>query len=240
VIEIVESREKKQEIRIQKVTLKSEMNLFLDIHTHSMSSSHQVFAIQNKYPSSDDLSTPFSVGIHPWFLKKETLEIELVLLEEKLQYENCYAIGECGLDKAIDVDFDFQKAVFIRQIYLSEKYQKPMILHCVRAFEEIIEIKKQFSPSQTWILHGFQKNKQLAERFLFNGIFLSFGEAVLKNSKMEMLISAISMDKIFLETDNSEISIQEIYQKIANTKQVSIKELQQMMHQNFRNVFLDY
>ena len=48
------------------------------------------------------------------------------------------------------------------------------------------------------------------------------------------------MDKIFLETDNSEISMQEIYQKIANTKQVSIKELQQMMHQNFKNVFLDY
>lgn len=213
------------------------MSLFLDIHTHSTSSSHQVFAIQNKYPSSDDLSTPFSVGIHPWFLKKETLEIELFLLEEKLQHENCYAIGECGLDKAIDVDFDFQKEVFIQQIHLSEKYQKPMILHCVRAFQEIIELKKQFSPKQTWILHGFQKSKQLAERFLFNGIFLSFGEAVLSKSDLQNVILDFPLDYLLIETDNSEVSIALIYQKIAAIKNIEIEVLKEKIQANFNTIF---
>ena len=213
------------------------MSLFLDIHTHSTSSSHQVFAIQNKYPSSDELSTPFSVGIHPWFLKKETFEIELFLLEEKLQHENCYAIGECGLDKAIDVDFDFQKEVFIQQIHLSEKYQKPMILHCVRAFQEIIELKKQFSPKQTWILHGFQKSKQLAERFLFNGIFLSFGEAVLSKSDLQNVILDFPLDYLLIETDNSEVSIELIYQKIAAIKNIEIEVLKEKIQANFNTIF---
>lgn len=213
------------------------MSLFLDIHTHSKSSSHQVFAIQNKYPSSDELSTPFSVGIHPWFLKKETFEIELFLLEEKLQHENCYAIGECGLDKAIDVDFDFQKEVFIQQIHLSEKYQKPMILHCVRAFQEIIELKKQFSPSQTWILHGFQKSKQLAESFLFKGIFLSFGEAVLSKSDLQNVILDFPLDYLLIETDNSEVSIALIYQKIAAIKNIEIEVLKEKIQANFNTIF---
>ncbi|MBG7613510.1 TatD family hydrolase [Polaribacter sp. BAL334] len=213
------------------------MSLFLDIHTHSTSSSHQVFAIQNKYPSSDELSTPFSVGIHPWFLKKETFEIELFLLEEKLQHENCYAIGECGLDKAIDVDFDFQKEVFIQQIHLSEKYQKPMILHCVRAFQEIIELKKQFSPKQTWILHGFQKSKQLAESFLFNGIFLSFGEAVLSKSDLQNVILDFPLEYLLIETDNSEVSIALIYQKIAAIKNIEIEVLKEKIQANFNTIF---
>lgn len=236
-IEILESREKKQEIRIQKVTLKSEMNLFLDIHTHSTSSSHHVFEIQNKYPTDIDFSTPFSVGIHPWFLKKETLEIELVLLEEKLQHPNCFAVGECGLDKTIDVDFDFQKEVFIHQIHLSEKYHKPMIIHCVRAFQEIIELKKQFSPKQTWILHGFQKNKQLAESLVFNGIFLSFGEAVLSKSDLQKVILDFPLDYLLTETDNSEVSIALIYQKIAAIKNIEIGAFKEKIQVNLNTIF---
>ncbi len=165
------------------------------------------------------------------------MEIELFLLEEKLQHENCYAIGECGLDKAIDVDFNFQKAVFIQQIHLSEKYQKPMILHCVSAVKEIIEIKKQFSPSQTWIFHGFQKNKQLAESLVFNGIFLSFGETVLSKSDLQNVILDFPLDYLFIETDNSEVSIVSIYQKIAIIKNIEIAALKEKIQVNFNTIF---
>ncbi len=213
------------------------MKTFFDIHTHSTSSSNQVFTIQNRYPTSDDFSNPFSVGIHPWFLKNETVEIELVLLEEKLQHSKCFALGECGLDKAIETDFDFQKEVFIRQIELSEKYQKPIIIHCVRAFQEIIEIRKSQKPSQPWIIHGFQKDKQLAFSLIENGFYMSFGEAVLKSAKVQDVISAISMDRIFLETDNAKVSIQEIYQKIADLKMITLKELQEKIYKNFTIVF---
>ena len=214
--------------------------MFINVHTHHPSNSTEVFEIQNKYPTSNDFSSPFSIGLHPWFLKKETLEIELFLLEKKLQFENCFAIGECGLDKSIDTNFDFQKVVFIKQIELSEKYQKPMIIHCVRAFQEIIEIRKSQKPSQAWIIHGYQKDKQLAFDLIRNGFYLSFGAAVLKSVKVQEIISAISMDKIFIETDNADVSIQEIYQKIAFLKQISLVELQEIIHMNFNNIFTGF
>lgn len=217
--------------------MKTEIKLFIDIHTHSISTSNEVFAIRNSYPNSDDFSTPFSIGIHPWFLKKETFENEILLIEQKLQHKNCYAIGECGLDKAIEINFDFQKEIFIKQIELSEKYQKPIIIHCVRAFQEVIEIRKLYKPKQPWIIHGFQKDKQLFFSLIKNGFYLSFGEAVLKNVNFQTLISAVSLDNIFLETDNSEISIHEIYQKIADLKQVTLEELQNQIHTNFTHIF---
>jgi len=217
--------------------LKTEMKMFFDIHTHSPSSSNQVFAIQNRYPTSDDFSNPFSIGLHPWFLKKETFENEILLMEQKLQHPNCFAIGECGLDKAIETDFDFQKAVFIKQIELSEKYQKPMIIHCVRAFQKIIEIRKSQKPSQPWIVHGFQKDKQLAFDLIKNGFYLSFGEAILKSTRVQEAISVISMDTFFLETDNAEVSIHEIYQKISDIKQVTLQELQEQLQTNFTHIF---
>ena len=217
--------------------MKTEMKMFFDIHTHSPSSSNQVFAIQNRYPTSDDFSNPFSIGLHPWFLKKETFENEILLMEQKLQHPNCFAIGECGLDKAIETDFDFQKAVFIKQIELSEKYQKPMIIHCVRAFQKIIEIRKSQKPSQPWIVHGFQKDKQLAFDLIKNGFYLSFGEAILKSTRVQEAISVISMDTFFLETDNAEVSIHEIYQKISDIKQVTLQELQEQLQTNFTHIF---
>lgn len=211
--------------------------MYFDIHTHSTASSNQVFTIQNKYPTSDDFSKPFSIGLHPWFLKNETVEKDLSLLEEKLQHPNCFALGECGLDKVIETNFDFQKTIFIKQIHLSEKFQKPIIIHCVRAFQEIIDIRKKLKPSQSWIIHGYQKDKQLAFSLIENGFLLSFGAAVLKSAKVQEVISAISMDKIFIETDNAEVSIHEIYQKIANIKNFSIEKLKEQIHINFKHIF---
>lgn len=213
------------------------MKMFFDIHTHSTASSSQFFTIQNRYPTSDDFSKPFSIGLHPWFLKNETAEKELILLEEKLQHPNCIALGECGLDKAIETNFDFQKEIFIKQIHLSKKYQKPIIIHCVRAFQEIIEIKKAQKPSQPLIIHGFQKDKQLAFSLIEKGFLLSFGAAVLESTKVQEVISAISIDKIFIETDNSEVSIQEIYQKISNIKKVPLEKLKEQIHINFKYIF---
>ncbi|MDP5092910.1 MAG: TatD family hydrolase, partial [Polaribacter sp.] len=91
-----------------------------------------------------------------------------------------------------------------------------------------------------WIIHGYQKDKQLAFDLIRNGFYLSFGAAVLKSTKMQEVISAISMDKIFIETDNVDVSIQEIYQKIAFLKQISLVELQEIIHINFNNIFTGF
>jgi TatD DNase family protein len=210
---------------------------FFDAHTHTISSDENVLSIINTYPNSTDFSQPFSIGMHPWFINKENLESEFLVVEEKLQLENCFAIGECGLDKIVNTDFELQKTVFKQQIILSEKYKKPVIIHCVKAFQEIIELRKSLKPNQIWVLHGFNKNKQIAHSLLKNGFVLSVGSAIINNKKLQDVVLNISLDDILLETDDSKISIQEIYQKIANIKNIEVEELQRKIAQNFKRIF---
>ena len=116
---------------------------FFDVHTHKNRQDKNVFSIVNTYPNSSHFSEPFSIGIHPWFINKENVENELFFVEKKLQHKNCFALGECGLDKLTKADFNLQTTVFKKQIALSEKYKKPVILHCVRSFQKIIKLKKE-------------------------------------------------------------------------------------------------
>ena len=210
---------------------------FFDVHTHTISLDENVFSILNTYPNTTDFSQPFSIGIHPWFINKENLENELLVVEQKLQERNCFALGECGLDKITKTDFELQNLAFRKQVLLSEKYKKPLIIHCVKAHQEIIELKKTLKPTQTWVLHGFNKNLQVAESLLKNDIVLSFGTAIINNKKLQEVFLAISLDKILIETDDSEVTIQEIYQKIATIKSIEVKELQQKIKQNFKRIF---
>lgn len=211
--------------------------IFFDVHTHKISSNENVFSILNTYPNSSDFSQTFSIGIHPWFINKENLKNELLIIEQKLQEKNCVALGECGLDKIVKTDFELQKTVFKQQVFLSEKYKKPLIIHCVKAFQEIIEIKKKLKPSQIWVLHGFNKNGQLAYSLLKNGFILSVGTAIIHNKKLQDVVSIISSDTILLETDDSEVTIQEVYQKVASIKNIEVIELQQKIAQNFKRIF---
>ena len=210
---------------------------FFDAHTHTISSDKNVFSIVNTYSNSTNFTNAFSVGIHPWFINKENLDNELLIVEQKLQEKNCFALGECGLDKITKTDFELQKTVFKNQILLSEKHKKPLIIHCVKAFQEIIEIKKMIKPTQIWILHGFNKNLQVAESLLKNGFIVSFGAAIINNKKLQDVVLNISLDNILLETDDSEVTIQEVYQKIASIKNIEVKELQQKIEQNFKRIF---
>ncbi|MEE9408054.1 MAG: TatD family hydrolase [Polaribacter sp.] len=210
---------------------------YFDVHTHKNCANENVFSIENKYPNSTNFSNTFSIGIHPWFINKKSLENEFLIVENQLQNKNCFAIGECGLDKLTETNFELQKEVFIKQIKLSEKYKKPLIVHCVKSYQEIIEIKKELKPNQTWVLHGFNKNLQVAESLLKNGILMSIGAAIINNKKLQEVVSKLELSTILIETDDSEIDTQEVYQKIAVIKSIEVVELQQIIKQNFTNIF---
>ncbi|WP_395056444.1 TatD family hydrolase, partial [Flavobacterium sp.] len=117
---------------------------YFNLHTHNSTNQLDVLELVNQYPHEFDTSIPFySVGIHPWFIDEERLESDFQIIESKLQEKNCLAIGECGLDKRIEIAFDLQQTVFEKQLLLAEKYQKPVVIHCVVAFQEVIAIKKK-------------------------------------------------------------------------------------------------
>ncbi|MBE7698098.1 TatD family hydrolase [Tenacibaculum finnmarkense] len=209
---------------------------FINIHTHT--NSDENFSILNCYPNSTDFNTPFSIGIHPWFINKNTIEDELIFIKKKLLYKNCYAIGECGLDRLSEVNYTLQIAVFKEQINLSEEFKKPLIIHCVRSFQEIIQIKKELKPRQKWLIHGFHKNSQIATDLIKNGCFLSFGKALLYSEKLQEVFFTIPLDKIFLETDDAKIDIATVYEKASRIKNTSVKKIQENIHQNFNTLFI--
>ncbi|CAL2077016.1 conserved hypothetical protein [Tenacibaculum dicentrarchi] len=208
---------------------------FINIHTHT--NSDENFSILNCYPNSTDFNTPFSIGIHPWFILEERIEDEVLFIKKKLLHKNCYAIGECGLDKLSEVNYRLQIPVFKEHIKLSEELKKPLIIHCVKAFQDILRLKKELKPTQKWIIHGFNKNNQIATDFIKNDCFLSFGKALLTSTKLQEVFLNIPLDKIFLETDDAKIDISTVYEKASNIKKISMKKLQKNIHQNFNTIF---
>ncbi|WP_428741042.1 TatD family hydrolase [Tenacibaculum sp.] len=210
---------------------------FIDIHTHTSSTQKDVFSIENKYPNSTDFSTPFSIGIHPWYISENSLQNDLKIIEEQLNSEKCYALGECGLDRITEIDLSLQLEVFRQQIQLSEKHNKPLIIHCVKAFQEIIQLKKEIKPKQPWIVHGFNKNHQIALDLIRHQICISFGESLLKNDSLQETFSKLPSDFLFLETDTSEEHIESIYNIASELRKTEKKEIINTVKQNFSRIF---
>ena len=211
---------------------------FFNFHTHQFTNQPDILELVNRYPQEFNATISFySVGIHPWYIAEDRIDADLKIIEEKLQTGNCLAIGECGLDKRIEVPLDQQIIVFKKQLALAEKYKKPVVIHCVAAFQEVIAIKKEMKISVPMIIHGFSKNIQIANQLIAVGFYLSFGKYLLRNPELKTVFMQIPNDRFFLETDTVEESIEQVYDLAAEYKNLNIKELQQIISSNFKEVF---
>lgn len=209
-----------------------------NIHTHKSSGAENVLEIVNQYPNEFDASVKyFSIGIHPWHINVESEEKELAIVAEKLQLPNCLALGECGLDKRIETPLEVQTQIFEKQLLLAKKYKKPVILHCVSAYQEVIAIKKKLHIEEPMIIHGFSKNSQVAQSLLDNGFYLSFGKYLLRNPELAMVFQKIPLDKFFLETDTIDETILDVYQKASEIKKINLETI---VESNFKKIFKSY
>lgn len=211
---------------------------FFNLHTHQFTNQTNILELVNQYPQDFDASISFySIGIHPWHINEERLESDLQTIKSKLQEENCLALGECGLDKRIEIPFELQQKVFEKQLHLAQEYNKPIVIHCVAAFQEVIEIKKQLKITVPMIIHGFSKNKQVAKELVDNGFYLSFGKYLLLNPELEAVFLSVPNESFFLETDTFEKGIEEVYALAAQYKNRTIEEVQTIVNKNFKQVF---
>jgi TatD DNase family protein len=211
---------------------------YFNFHTHKFTNQAEVLELVNQYPQEYDEAIPFySIGIHPWYIVADRVEADLVIIESKLQEKNCLALGECGLDKRIEQPVELQQIVFEKQLLLAEKYNKPVVIHCVAAFQEVIDTKKRLNISVPMIIHGYSKNQQVAKQLLDNGFYISFGKYLLRNPELELVFKAIPNDRFFLETDTVAETILEVYELAAKYKGISVYELQEIVHRNFLEVF---
>ena len=188
--------------------------MFVDIHTHHSAGSIYP-AIRNlTFTEADtifasDIPGLFSVGIHPWHVDDFSPEL-IDKMRTWSTDKRFVAVGECGLNKNSKASMDLQLSVFEQQIIFSEEIHKPLIIHCVGCFNELFELKKKLAPQQSWIIHGFRGKPELAQQALNAGCSLSFGEHINPES-----IRITPIDRLFAETDESKLSITEIYRSIS-------------------------
>lgn len=205
----------------------------LDIHTHYLSTGPGQ-AIQNVFPA-DFAPQPnqyYSVGYHPWYLSEDDSE-DWNLLGAIIANPQVLAVGEAGLDKVTEVDYSVQKKAFVRQIEIAMQAGKPLIIHCVRSYNEVMEQKKAMKPTNPWIIHGFRGKKELAKQLTDHGIYLSYGFNYQKEA-----LRATPLNMLFLETDESNLDIHFLYQQIAGHLSLSVSELTEKVQENISNIFL--
>jgi TatD DNase family protein len=201
---------------------------FLDFHHHKPD---QV-GIYNLNLNEGIPKGKFSVGLHPKDIT-EYWKKDLDRIKEISSSDNCLAIGECGLDGLITVDENLQNEIFQSHISWAEEIKKPLIIHCVRRFSQILHYKNTKVPA---IIHGFNKKETIARELRDADFFLSFGYAALENLSLQKIIKEFPIQRLFLETDDSDFDIIMLYEKVSEIKSVSLENLKDQMWENLHNI----
>ncbi len=213
---------------------------FYDVHTHQIYSEDNddpyhscifdVYSLEFEVAKELHQRHSFSCGVHPWY--SEDSETQMTYLTEITSNPRIVAIGETGLDKLKGPSFNVQTPVFKKHIEISEKLEKPVIIHCVKAWEELLKIKKETSPKQPWIIHGYRGKPDLTKRLLNEGFYFSVGE----NINVESM-QLIPIDRLFCETDEGDITIREVYQQAAQSLNIDMIDFADRVAQNVRKMF---
>lgn len=206
-----------------------------DIHTHRFTDSapEEVLlscpVLKKEIPAE---AVYLSAEIHPWHLTAENLSCQIERMENMLSDSRVLALGEVGLDKLTECPYPIQIKAFEEIVSISEAYGKPLIIHCVKSVDELIAIRKKMRPALPWIMHGFRGKPQQADSLLRHGFYLSFGEHY--NSQV---MKEIPIERLLLETDESNVPIDELYNRAAAIRHISAEELKLAVLHNVNNVF---
>lgn len=213
------------------------LSSYINIHTHHAATdgSFTVFALYENFEKTAE-GFPCSIGLHPWYLSDA--HAAFGRLKQYADLPNVLAIGECGLDKVTATDWQLQEEMFALQIDLANKLNKPLVIHCVRAFEELFAIFKTHVPKVPVVMHGFNKKPELADQLLKHGFYLSFGKAILQpNELLHKALRNTPADRFFLETDTEIGSIEEIYMAASKIRKTPLDEIILQLQKNYQNVF---
>lgn len=187
--------------------------MLIDIHTHR----------------ATEAVTIRTVGVHPW----HAAECSLPTIEA---IEAADAVGEIGLDKACGVDFEMQRALFVKQLEMAERFEKPVVLHCVRAFEEVMKLLERHT-LRAVIFHGFIGSREQASRAVKKGYYLSFGARTEGSNKTIEALRETPLERLFVETDEADTTIEAMYLTIARLRGTEVKKLEEATAENYKRIF---
>ena len=215
-------------------------NLYLNFHAHEEKPVDGGIVIQSLF-LQDNLITPesdkifFTAGLHPWHADRlSELEIEKKLIQ-LIESESIIAVGEAGLDKLKGPSLELQEKAFKKHMEVAEKYNLPLIIHSVKTHNEILKLKIDQNSRNPWVLHHFNGSKQMAMDLIDHGFYLSLSYHINdNNSRLRHYFSELPIDRIFLETDDFNVDIKEIYAKAASKRNISVEDLKKQMIKNLK------
>ncbi len=189
---------------------------YINIHTHKW--------VENELTIS-------ARGIHPFDALSGS-----ELLKEDFD-SSIEAVGEIGLDFSIDTPREVQEQLFIEQLQLADQLGLPVVLHSVRAVDRTLEILSKFTSLRAVIFHGFIGSTQQAKRATDRGYFLSFGHRCFASPKTLEALRTTPLDNLFFETDDHDISIEEIYHAAESYRPESLDEIRKAIYINYIKIF---
>ena len=193
--------------------MSADIDILVDVHTHN--------------PRPGVLS-PTMAGIHPWDAERG---LELPDLSSS------DIIGETGLDYACKVSREAQQRLFEWHLAEAERLNKPVVIHCVKAFEDVMNTLGKHRLAGV-ILHGFVGSKEQAKRAIERGYYLSFGRRSLGSPRSCEAIKITPMEQLFCETDDDKtLDISEIYHAVAKHKELTFEELAKQLERNYKRLF---
>lgn len=215
---------------------------YIDIHTHNAKPADGVFAIENLMAHEnlkpENISArAFTAGIHPWHLNENNREQLLEYIRNIAQDPGLIAFGEAGFDKLRGPSVELQKSTFAEQVKIAGENRKPLVIHCVRSWDELLVAHKNLKPVTPWLVHGFRGKKELALQLIKKGMYLSFWFDFVIRPESSNLIRFLPKERIFLETDGADADIREIYRKVSVDLAIDVDELKRIILNNFNTLF---
>ena len=196
----------------------SPMGKLVNIHTHN--------------PAKTEI-TIRTAGIHPYdAASADTIRLEAIEREAA----EADAVGEIGLDFACDVSREEQERVFRAQLATAERLQKPVVLHCVRAFEPTMAMLDGVRLPAV-IFHGFIGSPEQARRAVAQGYYLSFGERTFRSPKSIEAMRSTPLSHLFVENDEAPTPIAELYERVAALLGIETQVLEAQTAENFERIF---
>jgi TatD DNase family protein len=215
--------------------------MFIDIHRHAsdICTAHQVVRnLFHNQASEIETGRFYSIGLHPWHVSKIAVLQDIEMMKIIASQLEIIAIGETGLDKSIKIPFDLQLQAFQMQIRIAEEVNKPMIIHCVRAYNEVFELKLKSSNQKPWVIHWFNASREMGLQLIEKGFYLSFGHMLFQEkSKAFKAFYHLPLENIFFETDDAGYDIDEIYYRASELLSIPLNDLELRIEKNFINFF---
>lgn len=214
------------------------MTPLVDIHTHrsgtdqpsgvKMVRSYRLGAEEELPPA------PFSAGIHPW--DAGNLHDTARLLD-RLREMHVAAIGEIGLDYSHAKETITQQTeLFEAQLEIAIERQLPVVIHCVKAFEQVMTTLHRHS-TQNVLLHGYIGSPEQTRRVIDAGYYISAGATSLQSPKTVNSLRTTPLDRLFLETDDADVSIEAIYRQASDVLGIPLPDLRVSLYENFKKLF---